>query len=269
MPEITPTPRYEVVSYLTMRKAIGWLGMLLPFLLLAGNFILNSTGLFDNELFIWKYDHYAYVAENSFKSSVSHYYYTTMGEVFTGTLLTVALFMICYTGHPKRPGDKGLSDNAMTNLAGLFAIGVVAFPTASDVVMKDNLRTFISSKTIGWVHYGFAASFFIVLALMSMVNFRRAQRLELFGTGDDDAFFLRCGQVMIACLVLVPILGGIEAIQVIRPTFVLEAIALIAFGLSWLKKGKADFNYLPRKIMPQRRRAVVQTEREPEEVSNS
>jgi hypothetical protein len=243
-----PTPNTEIVSYLTMRKTIGWLGMLLPFLLLAGNFILNNAGLFNSDWFVWKFENYAYQDEGAFKSSVSHYYYTTMGEIFTGTLLAVSLFMICYTGHPKRPEDKGLSDNAMTNLAGFFAIGVVVFPTASDVIMKDNLRSFISSKEIGWVHYGFAASFFIVLAFMSMVNFRRAQNPALFGTGKDDSFFLKCGIVMLACLVLVPILSNIDAIQFIHPTFILEAIALIAFGLSWLKKGKADFNYLPKML---------------------
>ncbi|HYF68747.1 MAG TPA: hypothetical protein VD884_11455 [Ohtaekwangia sp.] len=242
-----PTPAIEVVSYLTMRKTIGWLGMLLPFLLLTGNLILNNTGLFNSDWFVQLHDKYAYENEGSFKSSVSHYYYTTMGEIFTGTLLAVAIFMFCYTGHPKRPEDKGFSDNTMTNLAGIFALGVVAFPTTSEAVMKDNLRSFISSDTVGWIHYGFAALFFIVLATMSMVNFRRAQDPELFGKGDDDPFFFRCGIVMLACLVLVPILSMVPKVN-LYSTFALEAIALIAFGSSWLKKGKADFAYLPRKL---------------------
>ena len=53
---------------------------------------------------------------------------------------------------------------------------------------------------------------------------------------------------MLACLVLVPVLSTVDSIQAIRPTFILEAIALIAFGLSWLKKGKADFTYLSKKL---------------------
>lgn len=247
---MTHAPMSEVVSYLTMRKTIGWLGMLLPFLLLTGNFLANEIGLFDSDVFIQKYTNYSYVSEGSFKSSVSHYYYTTMGEIFTGTLCTVALFMICYTGHPKRAEDKGLSDNQMTNLAGLFAMGVVLFPTTSAVLMKDNLRSFISSQVIGWVHYGFAASFFVVLAFMSIVNFRRAKDPELFGKGQDDPFFKKCGLTMLVCLVLVPVLSLkiFDSIQFLHPTFVLEALALIAFGMSWLKKGQADFNYLPKKL---------------------
>jgi hypothetical protein len=238
----------EIVSYLTLRKTIGWLGMLLPFLLLAGNYVLNTAGLFNDEWFIQLHDKYAYENEGSFKSSVSHYYYTTVGEIFTGTLLAVALFMICYTGHPKRPGDRGLSDNAMTNLAGIFAIGVVAFPTTAEVEMKDNLRSFISTDAIGWIHYAFAASFFIVLAFMSMVNFRRAQNQQLFGKGADDPFYLTCGIVMLSCLVMVPVLSSFKTLETIHPTFLLEAVALIAFGSSWLKKGKADFNYLPGRL---------------------
>lgn len=238
----------EVVSYLTMRKTIGWLGMLLPFLLLAGNFILNKIHLFSNKLFVWVFDGYSYQNEGSLKSSVSHYYYTTVGEIFTGTLFAVALFMLCYTGHLKRKGDKGLSDNTMTNLAGIFALGVVAFPTTSDVVMTDNVRGFISSAFIGGVHYFFAGSFFVVLAFMSMVNFRRAKNPELFGTGKDDPFYRNCGMVMLAMLVLVPILSSIAFFQNIHITFILEAIALIAFGLSWLKKGQADFEFVPKKL---------------------
>lgn len=258
------TPAIEVVSYLTLRKTIGWLGMLLPFLLLSGNFVLNETGLFNSEWFIQLHDNYSYENEGSFKSSVSHYYYTTVGEIFTGTLAAVALFMICYTGHPKRPNDKGLSDNAMTNLAGIFALGVVAFPTTSGI-MTDNLRSFISSSTIGWIHYGFAASFFIVLAFMSMVNFRRAQNADLFGTGEDDPFYLKCGIVMIACLILVPVFSTFKAMNAYS-TFFLEAVALIAFGLSWLKKGKADFTYIPKKLKLQRKAETPKIEAEPVEV---
>jgi hypothetical protein len=242
------TPSNEIVSYLTLRKTIGWLGMLLPFLLLAGNYFLNTSGLFNDEWFIQKYGAYAYENEGSFKSSVSHYYYTTVGEIFTGTLLAVALFMICYTGHPKRDGDWGLSDNAMTNLAGIFAIGVVAFPTTATPGIRDNLRSFISSETVGLIHYAFAASFFLVLAFMSILNFRRAQDPALFGKGDDDPFYLTCGVVMIACLVMVPVLSSVETLEPIHPTFLLEAVALIAFGSSWLKKGKADFKFVPRKL---------------------
>ena len=248
-PITIPKPESEVVSYFTMRKTIGWMGMSLPFLLLGGNYLLNTAGVFTNKLYVRLHDTYLYENEGSLKSSVSHYYYTTVGEVFTGVLFAVALFMICYTGHPKRKEDRGLSDNAMTNLAGFFALGVIAFPTSSDSIMKDNLRLFISSETIGYIHFGFALLFFVDLAIMSMVNFRRAANPALFGKGEDDPFYLKCGIIMIACIVLIPICASIEAFKSVPTTFILEAVALIFFGLSWLKKGKADFAYIPKKVM--------------------
>jgi small-conductance mechanosensitive channel len=243
----------HVVSYLTMRKAIGWLGMLLPFLLLAGNYILNDSDIFNNKLFVKIREDYRYEYLSSFKSSVSHYYYTTVGEIFTGTLFAVALFMFCYKGHPLRKGDWGLSDSAMANLAGIFALGVVMFPTSSEDFIQDNMRNFLSSDTIGYIHYAFAVGFFIALAVMSIINFRRAEKQELFGTGDDDPFFLRCGILMLGCLLLVPVFSGYleaeyEWLEKIHSTFMLEAIALVAFGLSWLKKGKADLQYIPKKL---------------------
>ena len=59
-----------IVSYLTMRKAVGWLGMLLPFLLLIGNFTINKIGIFDNEFFVKNAG--SYVNAGSWESSVSH-----------------------------------------------------------------------------------------------------------------------------------------------------------------------------------------------------
>jgi len=242
---------YEVVSYLTMRKTVGWLGMLLPFLLLFGNYFLNHSDIFNNEWFMKINAGYHYTS--SWKNSVSRYYYTTVGEIFSGVLFAVAFFMFCYTGHPMREGDIGFSDSTMTNMAGFFALGVALFPTTADVPLLDNMRNFISSEYIGWIHYTFAGLFFLTLAFMSIINFRRSKDQNLFGQGDDDPFFKRCGIIMIACIMLVPIFTFLieptfHWANRIHSTFILEAIALITFGLSWLKKGKADLMYLPKKL---------------------
>ncbi len=245
----------EVVSYYTMRKTIGWLGMALPFILLIGNLIINTYDLFNSKTFVKTppdYAGYVYKSEASWKSSVSHYYYTTTGEIFTGTLFAVALFMICYTGHKKRDDDFGLSDNAMTNIAGWCAIGVATFPTSADVSITDNLRRFISSETVGYIHYAFAGTFFVTLALMSLINFRRTDN-KGFGMGADDAAYKTYGIIMLLCIVLVGVFGylsshGFESLRNYNITFILEAIALVAFGTSWLRKGRADFMYLPKKL---------------------
>ena len=232
-----------VISYLTMRKARGWLGMLLPFVLLIGNYSINQLNILNNSFFIDTACQRSYHADASFKSSISHYYYSTVGEVFTGVLSTVALFLFCYKGHALRAGEKGLSDNAMANLAGLFALGVVVFPTASDKCINDNMRSFLSSNNTGNIHFVMAALFFVSLAVMSIVNFRRTQNVGIRGTNKEDNFYLICRIGMLACLGLIFFYSlwlykKSEWLDSIHPVFCLEAIALIFFGLSWLTKGK-------------------------------
>ena len=148
-----------IVSYYTLRKAIGWLGMLLPFILIAGNYLINELNILNNSFFVKTKCFDPYLAHGSFKFSISHFYYSTVGELFTGTLSAVALFMFCYKGHPLRPREKGLSDNALTNFTALFALGVVVFPTGSAYCITDNLRTFVSSNNTGYIHFTMATLF--------------------------------------------------------------------------------------------------------------
>ena len=242
-----------VISYVTIRKAIGWLGMLLPFMLVLGNYAINNLHLLNNYLFIDKDCYEVYVPDNSFKSSISHYYYTTVGPLFTGVLIAVALFMFSYKGHVKRDGEFGLSDTALTNLAGLFALGVVVFPTSADSCITDNIHIFISSQTVGNIHYAMAAAFFISLSFMSIVNFRRTEDRISFGKNPEHVLFLVCGIGMLSCLVLIFIYRiwlskSFPELYKLHPVFLLEALALIFFGVSWLKKGKVDFLYIFKKI---------------------
>lgn len=242
-----------VISYNTMRKAVGWLGMLLPFLLLFGNWIINHSGVLNNSWWVntdptcMKH----YTAAGSFKSSISHYYYTTMGEMFTGVLCAVALFLFCYKGHPLRPGEKGLSDSFVTNAAGLFALGVVIFPTSSEegCCITDNMRTFMSSTYTGYIHFAFAALFFLALAYMCLVNFRRTAQVGVKGRGHSYTLYLVCGWIMLACLLSIFIYAmwlapAHDCSGKYHVVFILETIALVAFGISWLTKGNVDYLYL-------------------------
>lgn len=246
-----------VISYLAIRRTIGWLGLLLPFMLLIGNFIVNRLDILNSSFFI-RTDCYTapYKDTGSFKFSVSHYYYSTVGVLFTAVLCAVALFMFCYKGHKLRRGEKGLSDSAMANLAGIFALGVVVFPTSSTDCIADNMRIFQSTHATGYIHFTFACLFFITLAIMSMVNFRRTELREGFGKQKHHKTYLICGIIMLACLVLIAVYSiWIQPLQVgwldkTKPVFSLEAVALIAFGISWLIKGKLDIPAAVKKIMP-------------------
>lgn len=241
-----------VISFINLRKTIGWLGMLLPFILLLVNYFINRTNLLNNPLFVNTKHSLPYTPGTAWKASISHYYYTTAGEIFTGVLIAVALFLFVYKGYPKKPGEKGLSDNALTTIAGIAALGVVVFPTAASNGIKDNLRTFISSDTAGIIHFVAATIFFVALSVLSMVNFRRTGDPATFGKEKEHRIYLICGIAMLSCILLLAIYSAwlykIINLQKFRPIYVLEAIALIFFGISWLIKGKVDVYYFPKMI---------------------
>lgn len=242
-----------LISHFTLRKAIGWLGMLLPFILLIGNWLINNSPILSSSTWVVKCCNH-YHPYDSWKQSISHYYYTTMGEAFTGILIAVGLFLICYKGHKKRAGDKGLSDDLTSTLAGIFAFLVVIFPTGNEeVCIEDNFRVFLSSDFTGKIHLVFACLFFAMLIHMCWFNFRRSDTVEKFGTGEYQFFYKICAIVMFVCIVLCAIYilwleEVIPSLAVIRPVFLLEGIALIFFGLSWLTKGKVDYYYFPKKV---------------------
>ncbi len=246
--EIKETKEYMLISYKTMRKAVGWLGMLLPFALLLLNYFINETNLLNNNWFVKTECQSQYEAQSSWKSSISHYYYTTVGELFTGTLCAVALFMFSYKGFPKNKNEKGLSDSLMTNLAGAFALGVVLFPTSSSTCISDNIRSFLSSDNTGYIHLTSAALFFVTLAFMSIINFRRTETVGVYGQTPRDKLYFWCGIAMFLCLALLVVyIAFFEGwFMDLHPVFSLEALALQAFGLSWLTKGGVDFYFIPK-----------------------
>jgi hypothetical protein len=244
-----------IVSYFTLRKAIGWLGVLLPFMLIIGNYCINKLNILNNNFFINICCSQHYLPESFLKTSISSYYYSCTGELFTGILSVVAIFLFCYKGHKlrKEKREKGLSDNALTNLAGISALGVVLFPTSANYCIGDNIRTFISSTNTGYVHFIMAAIFFISLSLMSIINFRRTGDGVSFGKKKYHNTFLFCGIAMFICIALILIYSKwVETkyiwLDKLNPVFLLETFALIFFGISWLIKGRVDFYYLPKKL---------------------
>src|SRR3954465_1447801 len=90
-----------VVSYMTLRKAIGVLGVALPVVLVAGGLILfGGHGL---------------------QPTISDYYGTPMGDGFGGLLFAIGLFLFSYRGFNWR-------DELAGKIACAFAVGVALFP---------------------------------------------------------------------------------------------------------------------------------------------
>jgi hypothetical protein len=220
-----------LISYLTLRKSIGWLGILLPVVLFVGNFLISWFTDFENGC-------------NPYKSSISHYYYSRLGEIFTGTLCGVSLFLFTYNGHPKKEGEKGLSDRFLSILAASFALGVVLFPTSSLLPIPCNLRTFVTTKLTGNIHLTCASLFFLTLAYMSYFNFTKTSGDVTPQKLKRNKIYKICAIAMIAsllgCALYIFILEDhkIGWLDYIHPVFCFEATALLAFGFSWLTKGE-------------------------------
>ncbi|SHM46006.1 hypothetical protein [Flavobacterium chilense] len=210
---------YDIFTYRRIRRAIGYLGISLPILLVG----LSLISFF----------------ETSVQYSISDYYYTNLREVFTGTLCAVGLFLICYKGYGNASILK--NDNVLTNIAGIMAIGVVLFPTNPDD-FKAKIYTLIPSvqKWPGYLHYGFAALFFLILALLAINVFTIGQKNKTAISKsmlNENNIYRICGYSILVFVVMVPIAAKLEWFS--YSTLVFESLSLFAFGIAWLIKGRA------------------------------
>ena len=215
-----------VISYLGLRKAIGWLGILLPFILLTGNYLVRCYTGYETDC-------------NPFKSSISDYYYTRMGDLFVGILSLVAIFLICYKGYEKK-------DNILTNLAGIFAFAIVLFPTSDSSPIPCNLRCYISDRLVGSIHFAMATLFFLTLSYISYFIFTKSKGVKSAQKIERNKIYKICAVVMVGSLMIIALYkiffsNLFPFLDLIHPVFLFETIALAAFGCSWLIKGEFLF----------------------------
>jgi hypothetical protein len=250
-----------VLNYMYLRKTVGWVGTLLPIALIAGNAIFFTTVLPD---------------------SMSSYYYTNMRNLFVGSLCALGVFLIAYVGYDQ-------ADRWITNVAGAGAIGV-AFcatkPTVCGSVALTCGPPAVRSLTqeqeiIGDLHLVFAAVTFLALGAMAMrfaklppspeprppgllswlrdsLGFPLPGQADTRGPDErrDDVIYRVCGAVIVLCVVLAALANLLpQSFKNDVPVlFILEALAVFAFGVSWFVKGQTLIATLRARI--QRRRML-------------
>lgn len=191
-----------VRSYLYLRRAIGVIGVALPFVLVLGNLTLGGGLLY----------------------SISGYYHSDLRDVLVGALCATGVFLFTYRGYD-------VHDDLVTNIAGVAAIGAALFP-ATGPAGEDTF--------IGLVHLVFAGIFFLALAYVSLVLFRRTGGDPTPRKRQRNVVYLACGVAMLVCLALIVLFGVLpEANRTLHATLWLEAGAILAFGVSWATKGEA------------------------------
>lgn len=208
-----------LISYITLRRLIGILGILLPFVCVVGGLCCGRSGI---------------------GSSISFYYFTNMRDFFVGLLAAIGLFLITYKGYER-------IDNIVTTVSGLAAFCVAAFPCIVDKSSTASLGIFQLPPNISeCIHYAAAAVFFILLALNSIFLFtlykgaKRISRRRIV----RNRIYRASGVIILSALAVTGVLG-IVLDPALKDRYVLvlilETIMLIAFGISWLVKGETLF----------------------------
>lgn len=198
----------DVISYLGLRKAVGIIGIALPFVLVLGNILLWDGG---------------------FASSISAYYYTEMRDIFVGSLCAIGIFLMSYRG-PER------QDDIAGDLACVFALCVALFPTTA-----DGQPTSLS----GVLHLASAAGLFLTLAFFCLKLFPKTKpgSTPTASKRRRQQVYIACGWIILACIALIVFaanLPGDSAVKRMNPVLWLESLAVFAFGWSWLVKGLKD-----------------------------
>jgi hypothetical protein len=230
----------QVLSYLAVRRALGLLGLALPGALYA----------------------YARLFGYGMQPSISEFYHTHMGDLLVGCLVAIGVFLISYQGYPRQPGEH-LSDRWVARAAGLGALGVALFSVVPpDLEACPSGQSFVTEagRTVtcpvqglvthwarfAWLHFAWAALFFLALAVFCFFLFPRGDTTpegKVDWSASKNRLYFICGTALllsILCLGIYALLGP-EARAALRArnyVFWWETVGVVAFAISWLAKGK-------------------------------
>jgi len=196
-----------IISYLTLRKLIGLLGISLAGLCVAGGILLGSGEV---------------------EPSISAYYTTNMRDLFVGILMIAGAFLLTYQGYDR-------TDNILSSVAGVAAIGVAIFPL--DYVEPGNIFG-LTMPAVGVAHYIAAMVLFAALGYIALFQFTKGSTKTAQKRRRNTVYRI-CGITIFVSLLLMLFEGLVPALY-LGTYFVLiiESIMLIAFGISWLVKGE-------------------------------
>lgn len=221
-----------VLSFLSVRRAIGAMGFFLPLALLAYGLLWSGDIL----------------------PSISAYYYSPMREVLVGSLCAQAVFLWSYEGY-RPPVPELITDKRVARIAALGALGVALSPTAPAVTAIITTDPAEACKTIpitliqcllgegraSWIHNIAAFLFFGALAVFCLILFVKGTT-ETAEKRARHRIYRTCGWTIVGSLIVMGALivtGLDDRLQHWHPIFWLEVLASFAFATSWAVKGEA------------------------------
>jgi hypothetical protein len=208
----------DVISYLTLRQMIGWIGLLMPFAVRLGAFIFENIHT---------------------NGSISAYYYTGMRDTFVSSLVLVGALLLCYR-------TDAWHDTLTTVIAGIGAIGIGLFPMdpsyAAEIIQKypdiASAKCYLNRGLLGY-HSIFVAIFFLLA--FYQVFFRFSAFTPAHPTREKrirNKIYKVCGIFMLIAFLSI---GFIAFTGKGESIFWPETVAVVAFGVAWLVKGQTIF----------------------------
>lgn len=207
-------------SYYTIRKLIGFLGVLLPIAVVLGY----------GELL----------------ASISHYYYTRSAVFFISILTAFGFFLISYRGYPRDKATERLSDNIITHIGGFAILIVVLIPTdcmgsdSSEITAMCNSGHYPlfghNNHLKSTIHLISAGIFLVSMGWMAFFRFTKGVRPD---EKWKNVLYRTSAIIMWASVLILLIEFLIKKHFTNYDVFILETVSVFAFGTSWLVKGQA------------------------------
>jgi hypothetical protein len=189
-----------VISYLTLRRLVGILGMALPIVVMVWGFtICGCTRILP---------------------SISDYYLLRTRDPLVGILFSIACFLYTYRGFD--------DDDKYGNLAAIFAVAVALFPNSGTPV--ERLVHFSSAAGLLLV-----LAYFSLKIFTKSSGHPTAQKLIRNRVYTVCGVLILLCVLLIG---LYKSLGNDSSLALLHPVFWLETVALWSFGFSWFVKGE-------------------------------
>jgi hypothetical protein len=211
-----------VISYLSLRRLIGSLGIALPLILLIASLTKDSEIL----------------------PSVSHYFHSSMKIIFTGILFSIATFLWTYNG-------EDFGEKVICKIASILAVLIAVVPTKNRINLEEGIPYTIADFSkfecpsiprkdwVGYWHLIFAALFFVTLFILIWFKFIPHEKKSTEPNQKMIRIYKVCGIGMLISILLVPLVKILNLnFTSFPPTFCLEMLALLFFGFAWLVKGE-------------------------------
>jgi hypothetical protein len=224
-------------SYRVGRLVVGFLGILLPVLLIIGEAFFLRGGV-------------------HVRGSLSEYYHTSMQDIFVGGLCVIGFLLATYMA-----GEPKTVDFWASLIAGVAVLGVVFFPTSRSGLAAgaplcgsqpepagcSPVEQALGEHQTAVIHAGCAIVFIVFLAVMSFLFAvsevrSKAERLPAPGQPAPSAIRKPALFVIHTACALIILIAGVWAfagvgIGELTRLYIGEVVSVWAFGLSWLVAG--------------------------------